>query len=160
MNRFKLLTLSVLSATIICTSCNKKETTMNQKDLKTNIIAREKGMLDKWSTGNSAGCLYIIADDITYFDPDQTKRLDGFDNLKKLYERINGTFHIAKYEMIDPVVQSDGEMAVLSYNLICHLDNNVTEVWNVTQVYRQQPDKQWKVIHGHFSIVRPMDNLK
>ena len=130
---------------------------MNQKDLATTIITMEKEMMDKWSTGNSSGCLYIIADDITYFDPYQAKRLDGFENLKKLYDGINGTFRIDRYEMIDPVVQTDGEMAVLSYNLITHSDGDSTQ-WNVTQVYRQQPDKQWKVIHGHFSNVRPMDN--
>jgi ketosteroid isomerase-like protein len=128
----------------------------NQGNLAAAIIAKEKEMLEIWSKGNSIGCLYRITDDITYFDPDLTKRLDGFEQLKKLYENINGTFHIDSNEIIDPIVQTDGEIAVLSYNLISHTGGDVTQ-WNVTQVYRLQTDKQWKIIHSHFSYIRPMD---
>ena len=129
---------------------------MNQENLATTIIAMEKAALEEWNRGNPSGYLAIYAEDITYFDPFQEKRFDGFEKMKTFYESLRGTVQADKYEMIDPIVQIAGETAVLSYNLVSQSGNNVYR-WNCTEVYRQQPDKQWKIIHNHWSFVRPMD---
>jgi len=129
---------------------------MEQKDLTATIIAMEKAALEEWNKGNPSGYLDIYAKDITYFDPFNEKRIDGFERMKTLYENIRGQVHVDKYEMIDPVVQITGETAVLSYNLISYVGNIIYR-WNCTEVYRQQSDKQWKIIHNHWSFIRPMD---
>jgi ketosteroid isomerase-like protein len=129
---------------------------MNQENLATTLIAIEKAALEEWNRGNPSGYLDILADDITYFDPFQEKRIDGFAAMQVFYESLRGSVQVDKYEMIDPVVQQTNEMAVLSYNLLSYAGGAVYR-WNCTEVYQQQPDKQWKIIHNHWSFIKPMD---
>jgi ketosteroid isomerase-like protein len=125
---------------------------MNQGDLATTIITMEKKALEKLNKGNPSGYLEIYANDITYFDPFQEKRFDGFENVKTFYESMQGTIYIEHYEMIDPVVQTVGEAAILSYNLVSYIGNDVFRE-KCTEVYSQQPDKQWRIIHSHWSLI-------
>ena len=130
---------------------------MNQESIATTIIELEKAALEKLNKGNPSGYLDIYADDITYFDPFQEKRFDGFKSVQTFYRSMEGTILIDQYEMIDPVVQIGGEIAVLSYNLVSHIGNVIFRE-KCTEVYKQQPDKQWKIIHSHWSIVTPKNN--
>jgi len=129
---------------------------MEQKNLAATIIAMEKAALEEWNKGNPTCYLAIYAEDITYFDPFQEKRMDGFKKIKDYYESMQGSVHVDKYEIIDPVVQISGETAVLSYNLVNQAGNEIYR-WNCTEVYRQKADKHWKIIHNHWSFIRPMD---
>jgi len=129
-----------------------KVTDMNQEDLATAIITMEKTALEKLNKGNPSGFLEIYADDITYFDPFREKRFDGFEKVKIFYESMQEGFQIDSCEMIEPVVQIAGETAVLSYNLASYIGTDVFRE-KCTEVYRQQPDKQWKIIHSHWSLI-------
>jgi len=131
---------------------NKKVSNTNKENLATTIIAMEKAALEEWNKGNPTGYLSIYAEDFTYFDPFHEKRLDGFEKIKEIYESIRGSVQVEKYEMIDPVVQISGETAVLSYNLVSYTDEKIYQ-WNCTEVYQQQPDKKWKIIHNHWSLI-------
>ena len=122
---------------------------MNKENLATAIIAMEKTALEEWNKGNPTGYLNIYAEDFTYFDPVQ--RINGFEKINELYESIRGSIQVKKYEMIDPVVQISGETAVLSYNLASYSEDKASR-WNCTAVYQQQPDRQWKIIHNHWSL--------
>ena len=124
---------------------------MNKENLATTIIAIEKAALEEWNKGNPTGYLSIYAEDFTYFDPAQ--RINGFEKIKELYESIRGRIQVEKYEMIDPVVQISGETAVLSYVLESYPGGKLS-CWNCTEVYQKQPDKQWKIIHNHWSLAR------
>ena len=124
---------------------------MNEENLATAIISMEKEALAEWNKGNPTGYLSIYAEDFTYFDPIQ--RINSFEKIKELYESIRGSIQVEKYEMIDPIVQISGETAVLSYNLVSYLGGKAS-CWNCTEVYQQQPDKQWKIIHNHWSLSR------
>jgi ketosteroid isomerase-like protein len=156
MNKFTVITVLILFALIVCTSCNKKGMNMNKENLTTTIIAMEKAALEEWNRGNPSGYLDIYAEDITYFDPFQEKRIDGFEKMQAFYESLRGSVQADSYEMIDPVVEFADEMAVLSYNLTSN-SGGVTYRWNCSEVYQLQPDKQWKIIHNHWSFTRPMD---
>ncbi len=129
---------------------------MNQENLTAKIIAMEKVALEEWNRGNPTGYLDIYAAEINYFDPFQEKRIDGFGKMQAFYEGLRGQVWVDSYEMVDPVVQTDGEIAVLTYNLVSQ-SSNVTYKWNCTEVYRQETPDQWKIIHNHWSFVRPMD---
>jgi len=129
---------------------------MNQESIATSIIELEKVALEKLNKGNPSGYLDIYADDITYFDPFQEKRFDGFKSIQTFYKSMEGTIYVDQYEMIDPVVQIVGELAVLSYHLVSYIGNDIFRE-KCTEVYKQQPDKQWKIIHSHWSIVTSMN---
>jgi len=147
----------ILAITMVCSSCHKKESIMEQEKTAATIIAMEKAALEEWNKGNPSGYLNIYAEDITYFDPFQEKRFDGFEKMQTFYEGLRGQVQAKHYEMIDPKVQIADSMAVLSFNYLVTLSETEVYRWNCTEVYRQQPDKQWKIIHNHWSFIRPMD---
>jgi len=44
------------------------------------------------------------------------------------------------------------ETAELSYILETYPGGNLSR-WNCTEVYQQQSNKQWKIIHNHWSLI-------
>ena len=119
-------------------------------DISETIIALEKGALEKWNQGDPSGYLDLSADDVTYFDPSIEQRLDGLDGLKKYYEPIKGQIHVSKYEMLNPKVTATNDMAVLTFNLLSY-EADQSSKWNCTEVYRLEPNGQWKIVHTHWS---------
>jgi uncharacterized protein (TIGR02246 family) len=134
-----------------------KTTTNNSSE---EIIAMEKAALERWGQGDPQGLLDIYAPEITYFDPVQEKRIDGIEPLKKIYAAIAGKIKVGRYDMIDPKVQWHGEVAVLTYNLVDDVlqqpdgPGNVRVAWNSTQVYARV-DGKWRIIHSHWSFIKP-----
>lgn len=118
------------------------------------IMALEKHALEKWNRGEPAGYLEISAPDVTYFDPFLEKRLSGIESLSEYYRPIRGKIRVDAYEMIDPLVQVSGGMAVLSFNLVSHAGKAVTK-WNCTEVYRLEGGGSWKIVQTHWSFVKP-----
>lgn len=123
------------------------------------IIAMEQRALERWGKGDPNGYFEIFAPDTTYFDPSVAKRLDGANALHALIDPFQGKIHIERAEMIDPKVQQQGEIAVLTFNLISHGaqlgDGPKGDVrWNSTEVY-QWISGEWKIIHSHWSYTKP-----
>jgi ketosteroid isomerase-like protein len=118
------------------------------------IIALETAALEAWLEGNPTPYLDLYSKDFTYFDPVQEWRLDGWDRIKELYESMRGSVKMDKFEIINPVVQQAGMMAVLTYNL--HTSTGET-LWkeNCTEVYRLEENNEWKIIHSHWSLTKP-----
>ena len=127
---------------------------MDKLAIKEKIIALETAALEAWLNGNPSPYLDLYSKDFTYFDPAHERRLDGWDRIKELYESIRGTVKMDKFEIINPVVQSTGTMAVLTYNL--HTNSRET-LWkeNCTEVYRLEENNEWKIIHSHWSLTKP-----
>jgi len=119
------------------------------------IIAMEKAALDRWGKGDPQGYLEIMDTDLTYFDPFQEKRLDGLNAMKELLKPLTGKIKVDRFEMLNPKVQRDGNMALLTFNLLSYVKQpNGTEKvvarWNSSEVYRKI-DGVWKIIHSHWS---------
>ena len=124
------------------------------------IVALERGALDRWGKGDPQGFFDIMASDQTYFDPVTARRIDGQDALRKHFAPFTGKIKIEKYEMIDPMVQRSGDLAVLTFNIVnygAQLDGGpkTTVRWNVTEVF-QRLNGRWKIVHSHFSYVKPV----
>jgi ketosteroid isomerase-like protein len=125
------------------------------------FITLERAALDRWGRGDPQGFLETYAPDVTYFDPFQPRRLDGLDTMKALYGPIKGQVRVSHYEMLAPLVQQKGDMAVLSYNLVSHATapsgEALTVRWNSSTVYRRA-GSEWKIIHSHWSFTTPPMN--
>jgi ketosteroid isomerase-like protein len=125
------------------------------------FIALERNALDRWGRGDPQGFLETYAPDVTYFDPFQPHRLDGLDTIKALYGPLAGKVRVSHYEMLAPLVQQKGDMAVLSYNLVSHASAPSGEAlvvrWNSSTVYRRT-GREWKIIHSHWSFTTPTAN--
>ncbi len=136
---------------------NKHQLKLNnmEKDVvKETIIALETAALRAWLDGNPSPYLELYSKDFTYFDPVQERRIDGWDRIKEFYESMRGTVKMDGFEIINPVVQHSGSMAVLTYNL---QTNSGETVWkeNCTEVYRLEENNEWKIIHSHWSLTGP-----
>ena len=140
---------------LVLNSCGRPASGFRADD----IIARERGALDRWSAGNPDGFLDTYARDITYFDPTTDTRLEGRDVMKSRLEPVRGTFKIDRFEIVDPKVQREGDVAVLTYNLVNYSrqpdgSEKVGVRWNTTSVYRRT-GSHWNVIHSHWSFLKP-----
>jgi ketosteroid isomerase-like protein len=127
------------------------------------IIALERAALDRWITADPDGYLNRYASDATYFDPFGEKRIDGLEELRARMAPMRGItlpFVEPRYDMIDPAVQVDGDVAVLTFNLVNYgklagsADETVLARWNATEVYRATGDT-WRIIHTHWSFTQP-----
>lgn len=148
-NHFHTISQTVLLAMIITSTTSATNDTLAQKN-----IAMEQSALDRWGQDDPDGFLEISAEDVVYFDPFQERRLNGRFELKQLYERLRGTIHVDRYEMLNPMVQSVDSMAVLTFNLVSYEKEKMYR-WNCTEVYRLQSGGQWKIIQTHWSFTRP-----
>ena len=77
--------------------------------------------LDRWGKGDPGGFLELYANDITYFDPLTATRIDGHPAMVNYYRPWVGKLQIARYEMLNPQVVVDGDMALLTYNLVNYI---------------------------------------
>ena len=150
-------TLAILLMTSLCgISCSHSTDDFHPEA----IVALERGALDRWGIGDPQGFFDIMASDQTYFDPTTAKRIDGHDALKNYFAPFTGKIKIERYEMIAPTVQRSGDLAVLTFNLVSYgaqLDGGpkTTVPWNSTEVY-QRLNGSWKIVHSHWSYVKPV----
>ena len=147
----------LISATLI--ACGTTSVVNQVQPGGNEVIALERSALDRWGKGDVGGFLSIYADEITYFDPMQDRRVDGLPAMRAAYEPFAGKFTVDRYEMLDPKVQRYGDVAVLTYriqNYARQADGieRPTTRWNVTEVFRRI-DGKWRTIHSHFSYTKP-----
>lgn len=123
------------------------------------IIAIERAALERWGNGDPQGYLEIMAPEASYFDPYQERRTDGYEAIKAMLIPIAGKIKVSRFDMQGERVQSNGNVAVLTFNLVSYVarpDGAEMAVarWNSTEVYRQI-DGNWKIIHSHWSFIKP-----
>ena len=122
------------------------------------VIELERAALDRWGKGDPSGYLEIYAPGITYFDPGQERRVDGIEAMTALLAPLKGLIKLDRYEMISPDVYRNGDVAILSYNLVTNgrfADGPATSTrWSVTAAYALLGG-QWKIVHHHYSIAKP-----
>jgi ketosteroid isomerase-like protein len=132
-------------------------------DVAEHIIGLERSALDRWIQADPDGYLSLYATDASYFDPFREKRVDGLDELNARMAPMRGMalpFTEPRYDMIDPVVRVEGNIAVLSFNLVNYGKPSGSAVetvlarWNATEVYRES-DGVWRIIHTHWSFTQP-----
>ena len=122
------------------------------------IIALERAALDRWGNGDPGGFLDLYGADVSYFDPVTARRIDGHQGMEEYYRPFVGKIHIDRYEMLNTQVVIDGNMALLTYNLVTYLRDaedveSVGSRWNSTTVFRRR-DGTWKTLHSHWSFTR------
>ncbi len=127
---------------------------MHNKTTAETIIALETEALSAWHNGDPDRYLELYSKDFTYFDPVRERRLDGWNQIKELYESMRGTVKMDKFEIINPLVQQSGTMAVLTYNLESYTGETIWKE-NCTEVYRLEDNNKWKIIHSHWSLTGP-----
>ena len=132
-------------------------------NIEEHIISLERSALDRWVRGDPEGYLGLYAKDATYFDPFRDKRIDGLDELNALMAAMKGIalpFTEPRYNMIYPRVEFEGDIAILTFNLVNYgkpsgsTEETVLARWNATQVYRRL-NGAWRIVHTHWSFTQP-----
>jgi ketosteroid isomerase-like protein len=132
-------------------------------DVAQHIISLERSALDRWIRADPDGYLGLYATDASYFDPFREQRIDGLDELNAAMAPMRGAtlpFTEPRYDLVNPVVNIEGRMAVLTFNLVNYgrpsgtPDETVLARWNATEVYREV-DGAWRIIHAHWSFTQP-----
>lgn len=132
-------------------------------DVAAQIVALERAALDRWIRADPDGYLSLYAQDVTYFDPFRDKRADGLAELEEWTGAMRGVklpFTEPRYDLINPVVQVEGHIAVLTFNLVNYGKPSgsaleaVLARWNATEVYREV-DGAWRIVHTHWSFTQP-----
>src|SRR5688572_6352376 len=133
-------------------ACGPAREGVASMDVAAHIVSLERSALDRWIRGDPDGYLSLYSPDATYFDPFRKKRVDGLDELKAQLAGMRGVtlpFTELRYDMIDPVVRAEGNIAVLTFNLVNYgkpagsAKETVLARWNATEVYREA-DKAWR----------------
>jgi len=118
------------------------------------LVALEHAALVRWCNGDPSGYLEISAPDVVYFDPFIERRIDGWPALSAYYETIRGLIRAERFEILNPLVQCAGDMAVLSFNFASYGANQTEMRWNCTEVYRRAAN-EWQIIQSHWSLTKP-----
>ena len=125
----------------------------NEQGADATIIGLEQAALERWGKGDPSGFLEISAPDVVYFDPYLKGRLDGLEDLTRLYAGVRGNLQFDRCELIHPKVQLCGEAAVLTFNFVSFL-GETEKRWNCTEVYHRT-DARWEIIQTHWSYTQP-----
>lgn len=123
------------------------------KEIEAKIIALEEQALELWNNGNPDGFLELTDDNVVYFDPAFDRKLENKKALEEYYHTIRGKIRIDSYEMINPHVHLSSDTAVLTYDYEARREGKVFQM-HCTEVYRQFPPGQWKIVHTHWSFVQ------
>jgi ketosteroid isomerase-like protein len=123
-----------------------------QADISSTIIAMECAALERWIHGDPSGFLEICAPDVVYFDPYREKRVDGLEALTALYQELWGKIQLDRFELLNPLVQVIGDVAVLTFNYVSYAGASESR-WNCTEVYRRDGDR-WQIIQTHWSYTQ------
>lgn len=115
------------------------------------LIDLELAALSRWCNGDPDGFLAICADDVSYFDPFISRRIDGLAALSRYYASLRGKIFAKRHEMRAPLVQAGGELATLSFQFVSWGDNGGEMHWNCSETYRLDPPG-WRIIHTHWSL--------
>jgi len=115
------------------------------------IIELERAALARWLDGDPSGFLEISDEEVVYFDPFVERRIDGFAALRDYYEPLRGKIHAERFEILNPLVQHAGELAVLTFNFVSYGGNENALRWNCTEVYRRRAEG-FRIIQTHWSF--------
>lgn len=150
--------LMIVALTMVSVSC-QSAAQHTAPQTAADVEAMERAALDRWGKGDPQGYLAIMANDVTYFDPMQEKRLDGLEAMKKMLAPITGKIKVSRFDMINPKVQRHGDSALLTFNLVSYVtqpDGKELAVarWNSSELYARI-DGQWRIVHSHWSYIKP-----
>ncbi|MCD1117594.1 DUF4440 domain-containing protein [Chryseobacterium turcicum] len=128
-----------------------------EKQIAEHILGLEESALEKWFKGDVSGYAQIWSKrSFTYFDAVVTERVDKFEDMASLFNKVEGNLNAESYEVRDPRVQLGKDMGVLTYQLFAKT-NLIDMEYNCIEVFQKEEDGEWYAIHSTWSVIRPID---
>lgn len=150
MKKISILLLIVL----ISTACVKEQSAPKHENVEETILALEGEALDQWSAGNPLGFAVHFADDGSYVDDiGAQNRIVGAEAAKEYLSSLDGKIPPHEYEIVDPLVQVYGDVAILTFQYHSKIDTMSGPPWKATSVYHFN-DSTWQMVHANWSLVK------
>lgn len=131
-------------------------------ELSQELIERERMVLDRWIAAETLAYVEHCDPDVVYFDTYAPGRIDGVEALTthlggigtKMRAMLNarGKARLDRHEMLRPQVRVFGDVALLTYDWVAHVDAE-SQRWRATVLYQRQ-DGDWRMVHAHWSVVQ------
>ncbi len=118
-------------------------------DLLDTLLTLERNSLERWIQGDPMGFAERASEDITYCEPFLPSRLDGCEAFVAHMASLKGKIRAEGFEVLDPVLQASGDLAMLSFNFRTW-NGAIQSRWMATEVYRLVTDR-WQLAHSHWS---------
>ena len=132
-------------------------------DIETEIIERERAVLDRWVSADTLAYGQRCDPDVVYFDTYMPERIDGVDALQahlgaiganiRAMLQARGKPKLDRHEMLRPRVHQFGDVALLTFDWAVYIDAD-SQRWRATVLYRRHGD-DWRMVHAHWSLVQP-----
>ena len=146
---FRLLIAAVLM-TVLNNSCGSEI----QSTAETQIIALERGALERWCKGDPYGYVELAAPDITYFAEGVDTLIRGFKAFEQINATVKGKVSIPRFEMADASVRFIGDLGILTFVLHNYKPaDQLRGRWRTTEIYRLI-DGRWQIIHSHWTHIK------
>jgi len=122
------------------------------------VMVLESAAMERWRQGDPWGFIEISAPQVTYFDTGTPQRINGREALRAEYARREGKISYDVMDFIDPRVQVQGDLAVLTYRFFSTRLNPDGSIlsrvpWNCTEVF-ERTNGHWAIIHTHWSFIQ------
>jgi ketosteroid isomerase-like protein len=122
------------------------------------VMALESAAMERWRKGDPWDFIEICAPDVTYFDTGTPQRLNGLAALRAEYAQRAGKIAYDVMEFIAPMIQVQGDLAVLTYRFFStrlNPDGSIASriPWNCSEVFARSASR-WKIIHTHWSLIK------
>ena len=139
---------------LLAVSCDSKQTPATHENVEETIMNLEREALDQWSQGNPAGYPMHASDDVTYIDDiGAQNRIVGKEALDAYAMELGENVPPHSYEMVDPLVQVYGDVAILTFQYHSKIDTLSGTPWKATSVYHFN-DSTWQMVHANWSLVK------
>ena len=124
---------------------------MNQ--LLNELVEIEKKCAEAFNKKDLSSILDYFSKDISGFSSTDHDRFQGRDELRQTFEYYLAEADSVTYEVMDPLITTAGETAILSFywRVTLKTGNKRVEIpGRGTHVYHRQGEK-WLIVHEHFS---------
>lgn len=133
------------------------DSSAHDQEIARQLVEKEKAALEKWFQGDVSGYASLWSkNSFSYFDAVVKERVDSYAEISKFLQGIKGKLFADSFEFRKPRVQISGNMAVLTYQLFAKT-SLMDMAYNCIEVFQQEVDGEWRVIHSTWSCIRPMD---
>ena len=131
--------------------------TDEERRLAEELIALERGALDKWFNGDTSGYAALWSRrSFTYFDGVVAERVENHETIEAFLKMLDGKLFADSYDFRNPRVQAGNDMAVLTYQLFAKT-TLLDMAYNCVEVFQKEDDGVWRVIHSTWSLYKALD---
>lgn len=131
--------------------------TDEERRLAEELIALERGALDKWFNGDTSGYAALWSRrSFTYFDGVVAERVEDHETIETALKMLDGKLFADSYDFRNPRVQTGNDMAVLTYQLFAKT-TLLDMAYNCVEVFQKEDDGVWRVIHSTWSLYKALE---